>query len=127
MKPQNFYETSLALAGVSFLTILGALSVSAAYDWTLITGVSILCVVTPWLVGFSRWIPPDITAPDSTWHDWVANHLFAADMPVALLGMSFIFAHVHVICGVSFALSSLTAAWLYWRRILQVQPNPPKV
>jgi len=126
MKPQNFYDTSLALAGVSLLTILGALSVST-YDCTLITGVSILCAVTPLLAGFSRWIPPSMAAPGSTWHDWVANHLFLVAMPGALLGMSFIFAHVHVICGALFALSSFTAIGLYWRRLLQVQPSPPKV
>ena len=126
MKAQNFYDTSLALAGVSFVTILGGLSVGS-YDCTLIIGIAILCVVTPLLAGFSRWIPPSI-APGSTWHDWVANQLFVVAMPGALIGMSFTFAHVHVICGALFALSSFGAIGLYWRRVLQVQsstPNPP--
>src|SRR5437016_868496 len=82
MQRHNIYDTSLALAGVGFVTILSALSVST-YDCPLITGVAILCVATPLLASFSRWTPPDL-APDSTWHDWLANHLFLLAMPAAL-------------------------------------------
>jgi hypothetical protein len=128
MKPQNIYDTSLALAGVSFVTIVSALSVST-YDCSLVTGVAILCVVTPLLASFARWTPPDI-GPDSTWYDWLANHLFILAMPGALLGISFVFAHVHIVCGVLFGLSSFTGISLYWRRVLQlkrVAPTTPKV
>ena len=119
MQPHNIYDTSLALAGVSFLTILGALSVSS-YDCPLIVGIAILCVATPLLASFSRWTPPDLAA-DSSWHNWLANHLFLVATPTALLGISFVLAHVHVVCGVLFAVSSFTAIGLYWRRVIQLQ------
>lgn len=123
MKPHNIYDTSLALAGVSFVTIVSALSVST-YDCSLITGVAILCVVTPLLASFARWTPSGI-GPDSTWYDWLANHLFILAMPGALLGMSFIFAHVHILCGILFGLSSFIAIGLYWRRVLQLKRVAP--
>ena len=128
MQRHNIYDTSLALAGVSFVTIVSALSVSS-YDWPLITGVAILCIATPLLGSFSRWTPPDIEG-NSPWYDWLANHLFLVAMPGALVGMAFIFAHVHFVCGLLFALSSFAAISLYWRRVLQLQTrasdDPPK-
>src|ERR1043166_816270 len=98
------YDDFLALAGVSFVTVLAALSVSV-YDWTIITGVSILCVAIPLLASFARWMPPDLQ-PTSTWQDWTANHLWILAMPSALLGISFVFAHIHAVCGILFGASS---------------------
>jgi len=112
MEPKkNVFDMSLALAGASFVAVVSALSVNV-YDFRLIVGIAILCVATPLLVGFARWIPPDI-GPNSTWHDWLASPLFLVAWPAAILGMSFIFAHVHVICGILFATSSLTSFCLY--------------
>jgi hypothetical protein len=103
MKPQNVFEASLALASASFVAVVSALSVNT-YDFSMITGIAILCAANPLLVGFARWIPPDV-GPNSTLHDWVASPLFLVAWPAPLLGMSFIFAHVHIICGILFASS----------------------
>jgi hypothetical protein len=39
MRPRNPYDDFLAMAGLSFLTVVSALSISA-YDWIIVTGVS---------------------------------------------------------------------------------------
>jgi hypothetical protein len=103
---------------VSFVTVLAALSVSV-YDWTIITGVSILCAAIPMLVSFARWIPPDLQ-PTSPWQDSIANHLWILAMPSALLGISFVFAHVHAVCGILFGVSSFLAFTLYRKRLIQL-------
>jgi hypothetical protein len=108
----------LALAAASFATVLAALSVNV-YDWTIITGVSVLCAAIPMLVSFARWIPPNLQ-PTSRWPDWIANHLWILAMPSALLGISFVFAHVHAVCGIVFGLSSFVAFTLYLRRLIQL-------
>jgi hypothetical protein len=119
MQQHNTYDTSLALAGVSFVTILGALSVSR-YDCPIIIGVAILSGAAPLLASFSRWTPPDLLT-DSTWRNWLANHLFVVAMPAALIGIAFVLAHVHILCGALFAASSFTGIGLYWRRVLELQ------
>jgi hypothetical protein len=115
MEAKNVLDTSLALAGASFVAIVSGLSVNS-YDFPLIVGIAILCVATPLLVGFARWIPPDI-GPNSTWHDWLASPLFLVAWPAAILGMSFLFAHVHIIGGILFAASSIITFCLYCRYI----------
>ena len=41
-------------------------------------------------------------------------------MPSALLGISFILAHVHAVCGILFFASSFLAFMLYRRRLEQL-------
>jgi len=108
------YNAFLALAGLSFVAVVGALSVST-YDWTIITGIAILSADMPVLAGFARWEPPDLRQ-GSPWLDHVANLLWLLSMPGAVLGISFILAHVHFACGILFALSSALAWFLYKRR-----------
>jgi hypothetical protein len=126
MQQHTTYDACLALAAVSFIAVVSALSVNM-YEWRIITGIAILSVDIPLLVGFGRWIPPDL-GPHSKWHDHVAHNTFLLCMPLAVIGISFILAHVHAICGVLFTASSLLASFLYKRRLDAVQRDqPPKI
>jgi hypothetical protein len=115
MREHSLYESALALAGVSLIAVVGALSV-ATYDWAIVTGVAILSVDMPILVGFARWIPQSLDE-GSTWYDWVAMHLFLASVPLVVIGISFLLVHVHIVCGVLFITSSIISFPLYKRRL----------
>ncbi len=120
MREHSAYENSLALAGVSLIAIVGALSV-ATYDWAIVTGIAILSVDIPLLVCFARWIPESL-GESSTWDDWVAIHLFIVSAPLVVLGISFLLVHVHIVCGVLFFTASVVSFLLYRRR-LDKQPR----
>ena len=118
MREHSTYETALALAGANLVLIAGALSVSV-YDWPIVAGISVLAFDIPLLVGFGRWTPTSVDGK-SSWHDWVAVHVFIAAAPLAVFGISLLLVHVHAICGVLFALSTVLAFVLYKRRLHQL-------
>ncbi|MEY2555667.1 MAG: hypothetical protein QOF93_811 [Verrucomicrobiota bacterium] len=113
------YDAFLGLAGASFVAVIGALSVNT-YDWTVITGIAILSADIPLLISFARWDPPTLRR-ESPLPDHISNILWIASMPAALLGISFILAHVHIICGILFAVASCLAYFLYQRRLNELK------
>lgn len=126
MQPHTHYDAFLALAGASFLTIVGALSVSS-YDCGIITGIAILSADIPLLIGFARWDPPDFVWESPLRHH-VSNILWVVSMPAALVGISFVLAHVHILCALLFAGFSILATLLYFWRLRELdaaRPHPP--
>src|SRR5260370_19006785 len=109
MQPPSHIDVFLALAGASFVAVIGALSVNT-YDWFVIIGIAILSADIPVLVGFTRWHPPNFRWE---WRYHVASVLWVVSMPAALLGISFILPHVPVISGIFFSVSSVIACCLY--------------
>ena len=122
MQPHTHYDAFLALAGASFLAVLGALSVNS-YDWSIIIGIAILSADVPVLVGFARWDPPSFRWESPVRHH-IANILWVVSMPAALLGISFILAHVHLVCGILFAVSSGITCYLYMARLKELGQGP---
>lgn len=119
MQPHTHYDAFLGLAGASFVAVIGALSVNT-YDWTVVTGIAILSADIPVLVGFARWDPPSFRWESPLPHH-VANILWVLSMPAALLGIAFILAHVHLICGILFAVFSCVAVFLYRGRLNELK------
>ncbi len=120
MHPPTHVDVFLALAGASFVAVIGALSVNT-YDWSVIIGIAILAADIPVLVGFSRWRP--LYFRPERRHK-IASHLLFVSMPAALLGISFILAHVHVICGILFAVSSGIACYFYLAHLKDLGQGP---
>ena len=119
MQRHTHYDAFLGLAGASFVAVIGALSVNC-YDWTVITGIAILSADIPVLIGFARWDPPTLRWESPLPHH-AANILWVVSMPAALLGIAFILAHVHILCGILFAIFSIVAYLLYFGRLLELK------
>ena len=74
----------------------------------IVTHIAILSADIPVFFEFAHWDPPDFR-PQSLLLDHVSNILWIICMPAALIGISFILAHVHVVCGILFSVFSFVA------------------
>jgi hypothetical protein len=119
MQPHTHYDAFLGLAGASFVAVIGALSVNT-YDCTIVTGIAILSADIPVLIGFARWDPPTLRWRSPPPHH-AANILWVISMPAAPVGISFILAHVHIVCGILFAVFSIVAYLLYFARLIELK------
>jgi len=98
--PTQIQRDYLALAVFSSAVLLGAMS-AASYDRPLIVGVCLLSIAIPTLYLFSQWDPKP--------QHFMTNTAWVLCAPCALLGTSFVLAHVHVLCGLLFAVTTTVA------------------
>lgn len=98
--PTQIQRDFLALAAFSSAVLFGALS-AACYDTPLKIGVGLLAVAIPTLYLFSQWDPKP--------EHYITGTAWVICAPCALLGTTFILVHVHILCGLLFAVTTTVA------------------
>src|SRR5438128_2722318 len=98
--PTQIQRDFLALAAFSSAVLFGAIS-AASYDTPLIIGVSLLSLAIPALYLFSQWDPKP--------EHYITGTAWVLCGPCALLGTVFILIHVHIVCGLLFAVATVIA------------------